>query len=128
VKEAAARFYRAFLGADREALAALVAPEVAWVLPMESAISGEHVGPDGIAALRRRIGELTDGTWSPLRSDSFDVAVSEWHAVVMDRYLAERGARRLDSHEAVVLAMEDGVVRRIFHYVHDPAAFAAFWN
>jgi hypothetical protein len=46
----------------------------------------------------------------------------------MDRFLAERGERRLDSHEAVIVAVEDGRVTRLFHYLHDPAAFGAFWS
>ncbi len=122
------RFYRAFLAADREALAVLVAPEAAWIVRLDTALSGAHRGPEGIAALRRRIDELSAGTWRPLREDSFDIATSLWHGVVMDRFLAERGERRLDSHEAVIVAVEDGCVTRLFHYLHDPAAFAAFWE
>jgi ketosteroid isomerase-like protein len=122
------RFYRAFLAADREALAVLVAPEAAWIVPLETALSGAHPGPEGIAALRRRMDELSSGTWRPLRDDSFDIATSLWHGVIMDRFLAERGERRLDSHEAVIVAVEDGRVTRLFHYLHDPAAFGAFWE
>jgi ketosteroid isomerase-like protein len=122
------RFYRAFLAADGEALAEVVVPEAAWVVRLDTALSGTHVGPPGIAALRRHIDELTAGTWGPLREDSFDIAASQWHAVIMDRFLAERGERRLDSHEAVVVAVEEGRITRMFHYLHDPAAFAAFWS
>jgi ketosteroid isomerase-like protein len=121
-------FYRAFLAADREALAELVAPEAAWIMRLDTALSGTHRGPDGIAALRRRIDELTAGTWRPLREDSFDIAESPSHAVIMDRFLAERGERRLDSHEAVIVAAEEGRITRIFHYLHDPAAYEAFWS
>jgi ketosteroid isomerase-like protein len=128
VGELGKRFYRAFLAADGEALAKVVAPEAAWVVRLDTALSGAHVGPVGIAALRRQIDELTARTWRPLREDSFDVATSQWHAVVMDHFLAERGERRLDSHEAVIVAVEEGRITRLFHYLHDPAAFAAFWS
>jgi ketosteroid isomerase-like protein len=128
VGDVVGRFYRAFLAPDREALAEVVAPEAAWVVRLDTALSGAHVGPVGIAALRRQIDELTAGSWRPLREDSFDIATSQWHAVIMDRFLAERGERRLDSHEAVIVAVEDGHVTRLFHYLHDPAAFAAFWS
>jgi ketosteroid isomerase-like protein len=121
-------FYRAFLAADGEALAKVVAPEAAWVVRLDTALSGAHVGSAGIAALRRRIAELSAGTWRPLREDSFDIATSQWHGVIMDRFLAERGERRLDSHEAVIVAVEEGRITRLFHYLHDPAAFAAFWS
>lgn len=121
-------FYRAFLAADGKALGELVAPEAAWVVRLETAISGAHVGPSGIAALRRQIDHLTAGSWRPLRADSFDIATSRWHAVIMDRFLAERGAFRLDSHEAVIVAVDEGRIIRLFHYLHDPAAFEAFWS
>lgn len=122
------RFYRAFLAADPAALAELLAPEAVWIVRLDTALSGAHRGPEGIAALRRRIGELTAGTWRPLREDSFDIAESPWHAVIMDRFLAERGERRLDSHEALIVAVEEGRITRLFHYLHDPAAFEAFWS
>jgi ketosteroid isomerase-like protein len=128
VGELVEHFYRAFLAADGEALAEVVAPEAAWVVRLDTALSGAHVGAVGIAALRRQIDELTAGTWRPLREDSFDIATSPWHAVIMDRFLAERGERRLDSHEAVIVAVEDGRVTRLFHYLHDPGAFGAFWS
>jgi ketosteroid isomerase-like protein len=121
-------FYRAFVAADREALDKVVAPKAAWIVQLDTALSGAHVGPDGIAALRRQIDELTAGTWRPLREDSFDIATSQWHAVIMDRFLGERGERRLDSHEAVIVAVEEGRITRLFHYLHDPAAFEAFWS
>jgi ketosteroid isomerase-like protein len=122
------RFYRAFLAADVAALAEVVAPNAVLVVPLQTALSGSHRGPEGIAALRERIADLTDGTWRPLRDESFDVALSQWHAVVMDRFLAERDGRQLDSHEAFVLAVEDDRIVRLFHYLHDPDGFAAFWS
>jgi ketosteroid isomerase-like protein len=122
------RFYRSFLAADRDALAEVVAPEAAWIVPLDTALSGAHVGPDGIAALRRRIDERSAGTWRPLREDSFDVATSQWHAVLLDRFVAERDERRLDSHEAIVVAAEEDRITRLFHYLHDPPAFEAFWT
>jgi ketosteroid isomerase-like protein len=121
-------FYRAFLTADREALAKLIAPEATWIVQLDTAVSGAHRGPEGIAGLRRQIDELTAGTWRPFREDSFDIATSPWHGVIMDRFLGERGERRLDSHEAVVVAVEEGRITRLFHYLHDPPAFAAFWS
>jgi ketosteroid isomerase-like protein len=122
------RFYRAFLAADSEVLADLVAPEAAWMIGLETALSGAHRGPDGIASLRRRIDELTSGTWRPFRDDSFDIATSRWHGVIMDRFVAERAERRLDSHEAVITAIGDGRIVRLFHYLHDPTGFASFWS
>jgi hypothetical protein len=121
-------FYRAFLAADDKALAELVAPEAAWVVRLETVLSGAHVGPSGIAALRRQIDHLTAGSWRPLRADSYDIATSPWHAVIIDRFLAERGAFRLDSHEAVIVSVDEKRITRLFHYLYDPTAFEAFWS
>jgi len=88
VRQLVERFYSAFLAADREVLAEVVAPEAAWIVRLDTNLSGAHVGPDGIAALRRQIDELTAGTWRPLRADSFDIAASPWHGVIMDRFVA----------------------------------------
>ncbi len=104
-----------------------MAPGAEWVIPLDTELSGSHRGPDGIASLRERVSHLTAGTWRPQRNDSVDIAASAWHAVVMDRYLAEWGDRRLDSHEAVILAIEGGCIVRLFHYLHDPASYASFW-
>ena len=122
------RFYRAFLAADRDALAAVVSEDAAWIVRLDTAVSGAHRGPDGIAALRRALDALSGGTWRPLRADSHDIAASEEHAVIMDRFFAEHADRRLDSHEAIIVAVEDGRIVRLFHYMHDPAAFATFWS
>jgi ketosteroid isomerase-like protein len=127
VRQVVGDFYRAFLGGDVEALTELVASEAVWAVRGETAISGLYRRPAGIAALRRRLDDLTAGTWRPLRDDSFDVAASAWHGVIMDRFLAERGSRQLDSHEVIVAAVEESRVRRLFHYLHDPLAFADFW-
>jgi ketosteroid isomerase-like protein len=121
-------FYRSFLAGDRNALAEVVVPKAAWIVPLDSIVSGAHTGPDGIVALRRMLHELTSGTWRPLRDDSVDIATSQWHGVIMDRFQAERGERRLDSHEAVIVAVEQDRIVRIFHYLHNPAGFAAFWS
>jgi ketosteroid isomerase-like protein len=121
-------FYRAFLAADARRLAEVVAPEAAWIVRLDTVLSGAHRGPEGIAELRRTIDRLTGGTWRPLRDDSFDAVASPWHAVIVDRFLAERDGRRLDSHEAIVVAHEQGRIVRIFHYFHDPDGFARFWG
>jgi ketosteroid isomerase-like protein len=124
----AERFYRAFLAADVDTLADVVSPEAAWIVRMDTVLSGAHRGPEQIAALRKTIDSLTDGTWRPLRDDSFDIASSPWHSVILDRFLAERGEQRLDSHESIVVAHEDGRIVRIFHYLHDPPGFSRFWS
>ena len=122
-------FYRAFLDQDERALADVLDRDALLIIRGDSALTGDHRGPDGILELRRLIDRLTDATWRPLHPDSFDIAASEHHAVIMDRYIAERGARKLDSHEALVVAPGSGApIRHLFHYVHDPGAHAAFWS
>ena len=128
VRRVVEAFYRAFLTGDQDGLADVVAPKAAWIVPLDTIVSGAHTGPDGIVALRRKLDELTSGTWRPLREDSVDFATSALHGVIMDRFQAERDGRQLDSHEAVIVAVEKDLIVRIFHYFHDPQAFAAFWS
>lgn len=108
-------------------MGAVVAPDAVLAVRGTGRLSGGHHGPSGIAALRRTIAELTGDTWRPLGDDTYDVTESEWHAVVLDKFLGKRGSKELSSHEAFVLAVEKGRIVRLFHYVHDPDAFAAFW-
>jgi ketosteroid isomerase-like protein len=122
------QFYRAFLAADEAALADVVAPDAVLVVRGSGLLAGGHRGPAGIATLRRTIAELTADSWRPLGEDTHDVTESQWHAVVLDKFLAERNGRQLASHEAFVLAVEDGRIVRLFHYVHDPDGFASFWS
>jgi ketosteroid isomerase-like protein len=128
MRDLAERFYRGFLAGDTDALTDLLAPEAVLVVGIDSSLGRAHRGPAGIAAFRARIAEVSGGTWRPLRDDSYDIATSEWHAVVLDRYLAQRGGAQLDSHETFVLAVEDGRIARLFHYAHEPNAFARFWR
>jgi ketosteroid isomerase-like protein len=128
VRALAEQFYRAFLRGNRAELDQVLAPGAIWTLPLQTRISGSHRGAEGAAELRTLFAKLTDDTWCPLRSDSYDIAASPWHAVIMDRFLASREARRLDSHELVVVAVEDGRIVRLFHYLHDPAGWAEFWS
>ncbi|HYZ77894.1 MAG TPA: hypothetical protein VE596_11030 [Gaiellaceae bacterium] len=127
LRDTAESFYRAFIAADRETLARVIAPQARLVIGGDTAISGMHAGPEGIGSLRLRLRDLTDGTWHPLRPDSFDIATSSAHAVIMDRFIAQRRDLRLDSHEAIILAAKEGRVMVLFHYLHHPAPFAAFW-
>jgi len=47
---------------------------------------------------------------------------------VIDRFLAERGGKHLDSHQAILVLAEDGKVKTLLHYFFDQHAFDDFWS
>jgi len=123
-----ARFYLAWRDADYDALAGVLAPDAEWVMTGRSRFSGTTKGCEAVIAMRRQMSELTRGTWRPLRHDSFDVISSDYHTVVMDRFLAERDGKSLDSHEAILALAEGGKVKTLLHYFFDQHAFDDFWS
>jgi hypothetical protein len=66
-------------------------------------------------------------TWS---TDSADVLVSEFHGVVLDRWVAERGGDELDQHVTVVAADrdQDGRFGILSVYGYDGAAVERFFD
>ncbi len=122
------RFHRAFVSNDTAALRDVLADDAEWYISGRSRLAGDHKGRDAIIALIEETHALTNGTFRPLRPDSHDITVSEYHSVLMDRFLAEREGKRLDSHEAIVVHTDNGRVKTLLHYFYDQHAFDDFWS
>ncbi len=123
----AARWYAAFLAADEDGLAAVVAPTFTLHVTGESPLAGAHRGARGLVLVRRAFSERSGGSFRPWREDSSDVAASAHHAVIMDRWVAERGSARLDAHVAIVLGRDEDRFAIAFLYFHDQRAFDRFF-
>lgn len=124
----AERFHQALVANDAAALNELLADDAAWYISGRSRLAGEHKGREAIVALVQKVHELTGGTFRPLRADSHDVCASEYHAVLMDRFLAERGGKQLDTHVAFVVVVEGSSVKLLLPYFYDQYAFDEFWS
>jgi hypothetical protein len=92
--------YQAFLDADEVALARCIGD----AFELHSAIPGALAGPHrGAAGIR-------------------EVALSEHHAVLMDRWVGEVGTAKLDAHVAIVFGLDGARPEIGFLYVQNPAA------
>jgi ketosteroid isomerase-like protein len=115
----AERIYQALLASDVASLRPALTERSTWELHGRSPLAGLHTGADRIAEVLERLTELL-----PISPDAYDVMVSEHHATLTTRLVAEG----LDSdHAFVIVAAEDGTLARAFHYVFDLYAFDAFF-
>ena len=62
--------------ADEAALGRVVGDDFELHVGIAGALGGKHRGAAGLVALRRRLDELTGGTFATWRADSHDVATS----------------------------------------------------
>ncbi len=126
--EAVEQFHAALLSKEAGALQELLADDAEWHAAGRSAIAGSHKGKDAIIRLVEHIHAASGGTFRPLRADSHDVMASEYHAVLMDRFLAERDEKRLDTHVLFVVVTERGKVKLLLPYFYDQYAWDEFWQ
>lgn len=122
------RFYDAFLADDFAALAALLADDVFWLVDGRTQISGEYHGRESVAALFRRMKELTGGTFRPAGPETWDILVSPHHIALVDLFRATRNGRSLNSHEAWVMHLQGGKITSGFHYIESVSNFLDFWS
>lgn len=124
-----ARAFRSAVFDDRpDVVRAFLHDDVFWAIAGSTEISGFHRGPAAVVDVFRRMRELTGGTFRPAGTDTADYLVGGDHIAILDRYVATRPGRSLDSHEAWVVHLADGRVSECFHYFSDQAAFDAFWS
>ncbi|MDZ4277980.1 MAG: nuclear transport factor 2 family protein [Dehalococcoidia bacterium] len=121
------RFHRAFVANDAAALDEVLGDDVELHMTGRSPFAGSHRGKDAVIAVVRRMHELSGGTLRPLRDDSHDIMISEYHAMLTDRFLAERGDKRLDTHVGFIVVTEGGKVKLLLPYFYDQYAFDEFW-
>ena len=122
------RFHHAFITNDGPVLSQLLADAVDMHMTGRSPFAGSHRGKDAVLSFVRRLHELSGGTFRPLRDDSHDVMVSEHHAMLTDRFLAEREGKRLDTHVGFIVVTEDGKVSLLLPYFYDQYAFDDFFS
>ena len=121
------RFHAAFVANDAAALEELLAEDVQLHMTGRSPFAGSHKGKAAVIELIRRMHELAGGSLRPLRDDSHDVMVSEHHAMLTDRYLAQRDGKQLDTHVGFIVVTEGGKITLLLPYFYDQYAFDEFW-
>jgi hypothetical protein len=119
--EIAKRLYTVLLDGSLGPFASTLDEGSVWELPGRSALAGVHRGPAAILGLVERLATL-----KPIRPDAYDIAASEYHAVLMTRLVGDG----LDSDHAFVVVATGERLRldRAFHYVFDQYAFDAYFQ
>lgn len=126
-----AEIVRRFVGAvhagDEDGMRDELALDVTWTVPGSTPVSGTFRGPDEVVAHLREVRERTGDTFGPADEQSRDVAVGEACVVVVERYAATRGDRRLDSRQAWVLEVRGGRIAECVVHLDDQRHFEEFW-
>jgi len=122
------RWYKAFLANDKKTLEELVSSDFEWHFGGDSPISTTYCGVDGITSLRSALADHSRGTFQAWKNDSWDVAVSDVHSVVLDRWIAEKENKKLDAHISLVVVAEQEKICLAFTYFTNQAAFEKFWK
>ena len=91
-----------FRAQDMEALRDLIAPDVVWHVPGNTALAGEVRGVDALFDWFRRLRETTDATFT---LEEHDVVGNDYHVVALSRMGAVR--------DGVPISVE---VVSVFHY------------
>ena len=95
-------------------------------VPGRSGMAGRYQGREAIVGVFRRMGELARGT---LRfSPSELVAAGDELIVLIGRTTAACRGRTLDSEVAFIVAIDAGVVRRIWVFHDDQNEVDEFWS
>lgn len=121
------RFVDAFRLGDEDHMRDELAPDVTWTVPGATPVSGTFRGPDEVVSHLRDVRERTRGTFGPFDEHSGDVAVGEVHVVVLDRYVANRDGRELDSRQAWAIEVRGGRIAKCVVYLDDEQHFEDFW-
>ena len=116
------RLFAAF-GHDAMAISAALARDVVWRVPGNTVMSGEYNGRREVVRFLSRTGVETGGTY---RSRLHTVFADDDWAVAIYRATGSRKGIDLDVDQALVIRIEDGLVRAVTAVPLD-SAFERFW-
>ena len=113
--------YAAYMGGDRERVAAAFDPEVKWHNSGHDATSGTLVGVDAI--LGYLMGENHVDDYS---LDVVDMLASDERVAVIARTSGRRGEQRIVNDFVQVIRLEDERISEVWNYAWDQQALAQF--
>lgn len=126
VEKALRSFFHAFASGETDALRKYLNEETYWEVPGRSRFSGRYLGPDACIRIIKARRERSE---PPLRVFGRDVAVTDFHGVVMFAVTGHRDSNSFTSHEIVVAGYDDqDAFRGIHHYVYELNEFDVFWE
>jgi len=104
------RVYEAFNTGDLDALTGLLSPDVSFLQPGRSTVSGLYEGRDAVFGWFGALAAATGGTF---RAELLDLYPNDTQVVAVNRATGTRGDATLSADAALVFEVSDGVVTAI---------------
>ena len=118
------RLWNAIAGSESEILSELLDDKSCWRMSGRSPVAGTYIGQEEILQFLALVGELT----TDLHAELLDVFVSDRGAVLRYSVVAERGSRRLETEQLLLLEIEnDRITEAIFAPI-DQAEYDRFFS
>lgn len=114
-----------YAGGDQRAVRAMLAEDVVWHVPGESAIAGQHRGRDAVLRLFARRRELADATF---RIDVRGVLADDQRTVILAGGRVERGGQTLAWGTVGIFRIVAGRIAECWVLPHDQAAYDEIWS
>ena len=104
------RVYEAFNIGDLDALTGLLSPDVSFLQPGRSTVSGLYKGRDAVSGRFGALAAATDGTF---RAELLELYPNDTQVIAVNRATGTRGDATLSADAALVFEVSDGVVTAI---------------
>ena len=104
------RVYEAFNTGDLDALTGLLSPDVSFLQPGRSTVSGLYEERDAVFGWFGALAAATSGTF---RAELLDLYPNDTQVVAVNRATGTRGDATLSADAALVFEVSDGVVTAI---------------
>ena len=113
--------YAAYMGGDRERVAAAFAPDVRWHNSGYDATSGTMVGVDAVLDYLMGENHMED-----YNLEVVDMLASDERVAIIARTSGRRGTERIVNDFVQVIRLADGRVSEVWNYYWDQRAIAEF--
>jgi ketosteroid isomerase-like protein len=120
------RAYAAFNSADMDTLMEVFDESIVWHLPGRSRFADDYQGRDATLAYFGQLAQETGGTF---RAELLSALPDDEDRVVgLQRSIADRNGKHLDSGNCIVFEFKDGRVVDGREHFHDLYAWDEFWT
>jgi hypothetical protein len=116
---------RFYAGGEQDAVAEMLAPDVSWHVPGQSAIAGDHRGREAVLRHFARRRELADRTF---RIEVRGVLADDERGVILAGGEVELGGERFTWGTVGIFRLADGVIAECWVRPHDQQAFDLIWS
>jgi len=110
---------------DIETLKTLFSPDANWNQAEAGVLRGNY---QGVQAILEFFGQLAHETEGSLRVEVLTMAASGDHVLVFERVTGTRKGKTLETKEALVFKLDNGVVTEVTELQSDYPAVAQFWS